>query len=183
MSYSQAIFLSDDFSVAAMGALMESRTISTNKLYFYSCQFAGDTAQTLQDWPRTLPFGQPADLGPFTDAYQRLVNGGTAPLKINVGRDPEGRVSSYSVVNADGTATVPATKFTVDPNAGTIKYNTGGAPYFGMVVGYVELHTIEGGALSQVQQEINASSAVISTFSNLIAANKQALKSVLNVIR
>ena len=182
MSYSQAIFLSDDFSVAAMGALMESRTIATNKLYFYSCQFAGDTSQTLQDWPRTLPFGQPADTGPFTDAYGRLVNGGTAPLKINVGRDPEGRVSSYAVVNADGTATVPPTKFTVDPNAGTIKYNVAGAQ-FGVVMGYVELHTIEGGALSQVQQDINASSAVISTFSNLIAANKAALKSVLNVIR
>jgi len=152
--------------VAAIGALMESRTIATNKLYTYACQFAGDTAQTLQN-------------GAANDAYGRLQNGTLAPLKVAVTRDPEGRVATYAVVNADGTPTAPPTKFTIDANAGTIKDTT----QANLLVGYVELHTIEGGALSQVQQDINQASAVISTFSNLIAANKQALKSVLNVIR
>lgn len=190
MSYAQAIFLSDDFSVAAIGALMEARTVATNKLYFYSAQFAGDTAMTLQDWVPRTPAPVPADDGPFLHGYSTagnnvLVNGMGAPLRVSVTRDNEGRVKSYSVVNADGSATAPPTRYTVDPNSGTIKFNNAAEPgaIFGLVVGYVELRTIEGGALSLVQQEINSSSAVIQTFSNLISANKAALKSVLNVIR
>jgi hypothetical protein len=184
MSYAQAIFLSDDFSVAAIGALMEARTIATNKLYFYSAQFVGDSAMTLQAWPRAIPFNQAPtpDTGPFRDAFNRDVNGEGAPLKISVTRDNEGRVATYSVVNADGTATAPPTAYTVDPNSGKILYNVAGSS-FGNTVGYVELRTIEGGALSQIQQDLNASTAVIQTFSNLIAANKTALKSVFNAIR
>jgi hypothetical protein len=171
MSYAQAIFLSDDFSVAAIGALMESRTIATNKLYYYTAQFSGDTAMTLQD-------------GVAFDIYNRKVNGSGAPLKVNVTRDTDGRVKSYSVVNADGTATAPANKYTIDPNTGEIRFPTMVVPAGGNnIVGYIEMKTIEGGALSQIQQDINSASAVITTFSNLIAANKQALKSVLNVIR
>ncbi|MBC7545814.1 MAG: hypothetical protein H7338_24035 [Candidatus Sericytochromatia bacterium] len=182
MSYAQAIFLSDDFSVAAIGALMEARTVATNKLYFYSAQFAGDTAQTLQDWQTRLPAPVPADAGPFVDGYGKQINGIGAPLRISVSRDSEGRVKNYAVVNADGTATAPPTRYTVDPNTGAVKFNAAGFG-FGTIVGYIELRTIEGGALSQVQQDINSASAVIQTFSNLIAANKAALKSVLNVIR
>lgn len=183
MSYAQAIFLSDDFSVAAIGALMESRTIATNKLYYYTAQFAGDTSLTLQDWqPRTVPAGDPPDVGAYIDGYNRAVNGVGAPLKIKVTRDTDGRVSAYSVVNADDTATAPANKYAIDPNTGKITYNVAG-PQMGNLVGYVEMKTIEGGALSQIQQDINSASAVITTFSNLIAANKSALKSVLNVIR
>jgi hypothetical protein len=185
MSYAQAIFLSDDFSVAAIGALMESRTIATNKLYYYTAQFVGDTMMTLQDWQaRTIPFGDPPDAGPFVDGYNRKVNGVGAPLKIQVTRDTDGRVKTYSVVNADGTATVPANKYTIDSNTGEIRMPAMVPPPGGNnVVGYVEMKTIEGGALSQIQQDINSASAVITTFSNLIAANKSALKSVLNVIR
>jgi hypothetical protein len=188
MSYAQAIFLSDDFSVAAIGALMESRTIATNKLYYYTAQFVGDAMMTLQDYqPRTIPFGDPPDAGPFVDGFNRKINGIGAPLKIQVTRDTDGRVKTYSVVNADGTPTAPANKYSIDSNTGEIRYL--GPPAYvappggNNIVGYVEMKVMEGGALSQVQQDINSASAVITTFSNLIAANKSALKSVLNVIR
>lgn len=185
MSYAQAIFLSDDFSVAAIGALMEARTIATNKLYYYTAQFVGDTAMTLQDWQTRTPLpGYPADVGPYVDGFNNKVNGIGAPLKVKVTRDTDGRVKSYSVVNADDTPTVPANKFTIDPNTGEIRMPTMIPPPGGNnVVAYIEMKTIEGGALSQIQQDINSASAVITTFSNLIAANKSALKSVLNVIR
>jgi hypothetical protein len=171
MSYAQAIFMSDDFSIAAIGALMEARTIATNKLYYYTAQFVDDTSMTLQD-------------GVAFDTYKRKINGTGAPLKISVTRDTDGRVKTYSVVNADGTATTPAAKYTINPDTGEIRYPAMVVPAGGNnIVGYVEMKPIEGGTLSQVQQDINSASAVITTFSNLIAANKQALKSVLNVIR
>jgi hypothetical protein len=173
MSYAQAIFLSDDFSVAAIGALMEARTIATNKLFYYTAQFIGDTAMTLQD-------------GVSFDTYGNKINGSGAPLKVSVTRDTDGRVKTYSVVNADGSPTAPNT-YTINPDTGEIRCTSmvvpAVPPGLDNRVGYVEMKPIEGGALSQVQQDINSASAVITTFSNLIAANKQALKSVLNVIR
>lgn len=173
MSFAAAIFQADDFAIAAIGALMEARTVATNKLYHYTAQFAGDTEQTLREDTAAAATadGRP---GPHQSATGGLFNGNGAPLKIDVSRNLDGLVTGYSVVRADGTSTTGT--YLVDPNTGNITFA-------GAVVGYVELKALEGGALSSVQSEINNASAVITTFSNLIAANKQAVKSVLNVIR
>lgn len=175
MSFSSAIFLSDDFSLAAIGALMESRSLATNKLYYYTAQFAGDTEQTLREH---IGGGTP-----HMDANNNQVNGMGAPLKIKVTRDLDGRVKGYDVVRADNSLLTP-NPYSVEPNTGVISVITNaGPPVVKVPVGYVELKTIEGGALSAVQTELNNASAVISSFSNLIAANKQTVKSIFNVIR
>lgn len=170
MSFSSAIFLADDFSLAAIGALMETRSLATNKLYYYTAQFAGDTEQTLREH---LGGGTP-----HMDVNNNQVNGMGAPLKIKVTRDLDGRVRAYEVVRADNSPLTPPNPYSVDPNTGEINVTGQTRP-----VGYVELKTIEGGALSAVQTELNNASAVISSFSNLIAANKQTVKSIFNVIR
>lgn len=169
MSFSSAIFLADDFSLAAIGALMETRSLATNKLYYYTAQFSGDTEQTLREH---LGGGTP-----HLDANNNLVNGMGSPLKIKVSRDLDGRVLGYEIVRADNSTLTP-NPYSIDPNTGEIRANGQTEP-----VGYVELKTIEGGALSAVQTELNNASAVISSFSNLIAANKQTVKSIFNVIR